>query len=140
MPKKRERLSGMETELLKLLWDEEPVSVSALTKCYNASRSDSPIKRGTVHVVLGRLEEKGWVKRREEGRGFLYVATVAREKGLAQLVGDFQKKLFGGSPLGLVQCLVKGQGLKRSEIDQMRAMLDRAEVALESEKEKGKTS
>ena len=43
--------------------------VAALEECYGKEVvlcSGSVLKRGTVYVVLGRLEEQGWLKSREE--------------------------------------------------------------------------
>ena len=83
--------------------------------------------------MLSRLEEKGWLTRRKEGRGFVYAPSVAEEQGLAELAGDFQKKVFGGSPLALVQCLVRNKELRLEEINELRRLLDDAEHQLNGE-------
>lgn len=131
MPRKRERLSPLETDVVREIWSSQPVSVANLTEALNSRRRDSPLKRGTVHVLLGRLEEKGWLTRKKEGRGYRYSVTVAEEIGQAELAAEFQAKVFHGSPSALVQCLIRDvRGLKQSEIDSIRNLLDEAERKL----------
>lgn len=132
-----ERLSPMEVDVMRELWSLEPVTVPVLLEALNDSRGDSPVQRGTLHVLLGRLEEKGWVLREKEGRGYLYRASVSEETGRTRLTTDFHDRVFGGSPLELVQTLVRGTRLKQSEIVALRNLLDEAEKNLNLTNKKG---
>ncbi len=127
--KPREKLSAAELDVLKAIWKLPEATVPALVDELNARRSGEPLTRGTIQVLLTRLEEKGWVDREKAGRAFLYAARVPEDEGLAELTADFREKVFDGSSLALVQCLVRG-GLAKSEVAELRRMLDEAERSL----------
>lgn len=56
-------LSGKESIVLDLLKEQEEMYGLELV-----TASDSRLKRGTVYVTLGRMEEKGYVESRQEER------------------------------------------------------------------------
>ena len=122
-----QRLSPTEVDVMRQLWTLAPVCVPDLLEALNGRRSGEPVQRGTLHVLLGRLEEKGWVQREKEGRGFLYRSTVSEDEGRLRLASEFNERVFDGSPTELVQTLVRGKGLNRSEIAGLRELLDQAE-------------
>ncbi len=129
--RKRKRLSPAETELMQHLWRLERATVTELRREVNAGRPD-PVSRNTVLVQLQRLEAKGWVRHEEAGRSHLYESTVPAEEGIAEITRDFRNKVFGGSALALVRCLVSGGGLTREEIAELKKLIH--------EEEKGKKS
>ncbi len=120
---------------MKALWELGEATVPILVHHLNLQREREPITRGTVQVLLNRIESKGWVERRKEGRAFVYVPVTSAEEGLAELTGAFQSKVFDGSALSLVQALVKSSPLKRDDIEELRTLLDEAESKLEKEGE-----
>ena len=131
--KERERLSALEIDVIREIWHQQPASVAELIQGLSARQGAEPLQRGTMHVLLSRLEEKGWLTRQRDGRGYRYSATISEQDGLGELTGQFQDKLFDGSPLALVQCLLReNQGLDQAEIDSLRDMLDKAENELHS--------
>ena len=132
--KKRQPLSDGETELIKAVWTLDEASVPALVDALNRRRKHDPITRGTVQVLLNRVEAKGWLKRRKEGRGFLYEAAISETEGLAELASQFRTKVFDGSALHLVQSLVNARDLKAEDLDDLRALLDEAAMKLRKEK------
>jgi PadR family transcriptional regulator, regulatory protein PadR len=56
------RLSPKETLILQLLEDDEMFGLQLV------ERSSGLLKRGTVYVTLGRMQEKGYVESRTEDR------------------------------------------------------------------------
>ena len=60
----------------------------------------------TVATLLSRLEKKGVVTHRKEGRQFVYRATVSRGDVRSSMVRGLTRTLFGGDPAALVQHLV----------------------------------
>lgn len=126
----RHALSDGETELMKAIWSLREASVPGLVTTLNERRPENPITRGTVQVLLNRVEAKGWLRRRKEGRGFLYEAAISESEGLGELASQFRSKVFDGSALNLVQSLVKAEDLGAEDIDELRALLDQAEGKL----------
>jgi predicted transcriptional regulator len=73
------------------------------------------------------MAEKGLVRREEEQRAHLYEAMVPKESTQRQLVGDLLQRAFGGSAQDLVMQALSAKRATRSEIDQIRRMLDKYE-------------
>lgn len=126
MKQKRKRLSQGEIEIMKQIWDLQPVTVTEVLNALNAKR-DEPFNRNTVLVQLRRLEEKGWLAHDEDGRTFLYRATLSREAAQTRLARDFHERVFNGSSASLVRCLVEADGLDEAEIAELRKIINEAE-------------
>ncbi len=62
-PEKLPRLSATESLILDLLRSGDMYGLELVTE------SEGALKRGTVYVTLGRMEEKGYVESRAEEKG-----------------------------------------------------------------------
>ena len=113
---------------MKAVWRTDPATVPAILDAVNAQRDGEALTRGTIHVLLTRLEEKGWLEREKDGRGFVYRGTVDEVAGLAEVAGEFRETVFDGSSLALVQCLARGGKIKPKEVASLRLLLDELEA------------
>lgn len=120
----RDKLSASEITVMKAVWRSAPATVPAILDAVNAQRDGEALTRGTIHVLLTRLEEKGWLEREKDGRGFVYRGTVDEETGMAEIAGEFRETVFDGSSLALVQCLARGGKIKPREAASLRQFLD----------------
>jgi predicted transcriptional regulator len=76
-------LGPLEAAVMDAVWAAgEPVAVRAVVDELNSKR-DEPLAYTTVMTVMGRLAKKGTLRRRKEGRGFLYEASAPDQAGLA---------------------------------------------------------
>lgn len=123
MNEQPERLSPGEQTLLDLIWRHQPVAVSALLDHVNASRP-RPITRNTLQTQLTRLEGKGWIRRDDEQPTRRYRACVSESQGRRRLLGEMRRRLFGGSSLSLVRCLVEDETLSDEEVAEIRRLID----------------
>lgn len=73
---------------------------------------------------LRTLEEKGYVRHREEGRAHRYLPTVDRATAGTTALRRMLDTVFGGSAELLLTNLVNDQKLTPSEIKQLRKLLD----------------
>jgi predicted transcriptional regulator len=108
---------------MELIWDKGEAGVAEITTALNRQR---PVARNTVRTLLERMEEKGWLTHRKEGRSHVYSATVPRDESLGQRVKDIVEKACGGSPEKLMMALMRYRGLSDEESDRIRKMLDEA--------------
>ncbi|MBX3743520.1 MAG: BlaI/MecI/CopY family transcriptional regulator [Akkermansiaceae bacterium] len=116
-------LSSAEQTLMDLIWLKQPVTVAELLLHVNAGR-ENPIMRNTLQTQLARLERKGWLAREGELGALRYRSNVAEEKGRRSLLLELKKRLFGGSTVSMVRCLVEESGITGKEIEELRAMLN----------------
>ena len=121
--KNKAPLSRAQREVMEVIWDLGEAGVLEVTQAINQQR---PIARNTVRTLMERMEEKGWLRHRSEGRSYIYSATVPREESLGQRVMDMVDKACGGNPEKLMMALMQYRGLSDEEASRIRAMLDDA--------------
>jgi predicted transcriptional regulator len=121
--KKRVRkISPANLEIMKIIWEKGPVTISDVVAAVNAKRKNR-VRRTTVQVQMNRLEEYGWLKHTEEGRTFVYSAVVEKQKTRKEILEDIKIRVFGGSRTELVKCLIEDADVKPEEIRELRELL-----------------
>lgn len=118
-------LTEIQREMMEIVWHREEVTVSEVREALSAHR---PLARNTVQTMLVRLEEKGWLKHREQGRTFVYSANRPRTVSLGAKVSQMVDRLFAGSPEEMVTALLEYRGLSADEAERIRAMIEAAET------------
>jgi predicted transcriptional regulator len=119
-------LTPAQQEIMEVIWDRGEVSASEVRRVLAQSRS---VARNTVRTLLERMEEKGWIQHREEGRTFLYAATQPRRATIGQKVREVVETVCGGSAEALVSALLDYRGLNADELDRIRQMLAQARAS-----------
>ena len=109
---------------MEIVWTRGEVSALDVARELSGSRS---VARNTVRTLLERMEGKGWLTHRVEGRTFLYSAARPRAQTIGQKVREVLETVCGGSPETLVTALLDSRGLKPDELDRIRQLLDRAQ-------------
>lgn len=121
---KRPALAKSELEVARIVWDLKSASVRQVLEALPADRG---LDFKTVQTYLRRLEAKGYLRTKIEGRTKIYTAKVRPQQVVHQVIDDMLRLLFGGESLPLIQHLVEERGLSDSEFEQLRNLLDQAE-------------
>jgi predicted transcriptional regulator len=119
-----ERLRAMspaETEILRLVWQLEEATVQRICEALPAKRK---IAYKTVQTLLRRLEEKGYLKHRLDGKAHVFFPAVKREQVVKRTVLDFLDRLFGGDPRPLMQFLAEDGQIDTADIEELRKLID----------------
>jgi predicted transcriptional regulator len=74
--------------------------------------------------LLNLMYEKRLVKRRAEGRAFIYQTCVSREKTLGQMIGDLCRRAFSNSASSLVEHMLDQTAPSREELRAIREAID----------------
>jgi len=122
MAKKSPAMSPAETEILRLVWQLEPVSVQAICDAIGRER---PANYATVQTLLRRLEKKGYVHHEVEGKAHLFSAAINRDDVVKRTVGDFVERLFGGDPLPLMLHLADQTDLNSTDIERLKNLINK---------------
>lgn len=120
----RPGLSRAEMEIARIVWELRDASVRQVFEALPAGRD---IDFTTVQTYLRRLEEKGYLNARLEGRSRVYSPKVRPQTVIRETVGEMVDLLFGGDSLPLVKHLVEERNFSPDDIDQLRRLLDRLE-------------
>jgi BlaI family penicillinase repressor len=122
-PKKRsKKLSPANLEIMKIVWEKGEVTVNDVFEAINAKRKDK-LRRTTIQVQMGRLEDYGWLTHRKEGRTYCYSAVDEKQKIRRDILNDIKNRVFGGSHAELVKCLFEDEKISPEEIKELRALL-----------------
>jgi BlaI family transcriptional regulator, penicillinase repressor len=110
-----------ELEILKVLWEYGPSSVTDVHKQIKPSDGKQPAPN-TVQTLLRIMETKGLVTHQLEGRSFIYQPMYSREESAAR----FLDRVFDGAASQLVQSLLKAEKISPEELEQMRSLINDA--------------
>ena len=126
-------LSAAQREIMEIVWSRGEVSASGVRTILAVKRD---VSRNTARTLLERMEQKGWLTHREEGRTFLYSATHPRPIAIGQEVLSLVNRVCGGSPEVLMSALLDHRGLSTGELSRIRSMLEKVKADQPSEKGK----
>ncbi len=117
------QLSNYEWKIMNLIWEEEPRTITQLTK---ALTDETGWSKHTVITYLKRLEAKGAVRYEEGERAKLFFADISRKEAQLQEIDSFLNKAFSGSLGLMVKTMIKDEKLSEEEIEELEDMLKRA--------------
>lgn len=118
-----------ELEILKLLWEQGPLTVREVLDHLNES---GPARAYTsVMSLLNVMADKGFLHREPEGRAFRYSPAAGRQSTLGRLVGDLWQRAFSGSSSALVAHLLEEANPSPEELAAIRKTLEKYEGAAE---------
>ena len=115
-------LPDAELEVMQALWalDRYPAHTADI-----AQKLSRDWKAPTLLKLLSRLEERGFVKGRKEGRANVYTPRVRREDYLAAESRSFLNRLHGGSLSSLVAALAPETRLTEEDVKALQALLNK---------------
>jgi BlaI family penicillinase repressor len=109
-------LTDLENEVMRVVWTQGPCSVEAV---YDVVSENRDLKETTVRTLLRRLEQKGYLGHKSEGRAYLYTATEAPRSLAARAVRQIIDRFCQGSVEELVSGMVESKALSRDELDRL---------------------
>lgn len=101
-----------------ILWENEPVSASALAKL---CQDQLGWKRTTTYTVIKRLGERGVLKN-EDGT---VTALISKDQAQASEIDELVEKKFEGSLPTFIAAFTKRQDLSNTDLDELQRMIDR---------------
>ncbi len=120
------KLTPAEFEIMDAVWKAGELTVTEILHEINAA-NNRELKRSTIQVQVGRLEEKGWLIHRREGNKFIFQSTIPRNEASAAIVLDIGERIFGGSCVELVKAFFRRSAVSPEEIKQLRELIDKYE-------------
>ena len=107
-------LTPQELEIMKVVWERKRATVRDV---YEALLQDRKIAYTTVLTMMNVLERKGHLRKKAEGRSFVYQPTRSQKQVMRKMVRDFVERVFGGSAEPLLVHLIEDQHLSTKELD-----------------------
>ena len=116
-------LSPSEWRVMEVLWTR-PRTLMELVRELAQSAGWA---KSTVTTMVRRMEEKGLVAYDQEGRTKVFRPAVAREDVVAAETESLLQRAYHGSVGLLVNALAKRESLSKADIEELYAVLRKAE-------------
>ncbi len=114
-------LSDLQLDLMRVLWRAGDLSVAEVTEAL----ADRDLAHTTVATLLTRLEKRGAVAARRDGRMLVYTACVSEAQVRRNMVSSLIAQVFRGDPKALLAHLVSEREVAQGDLEQVRALLQR---------------
>jgi BlaI family transcriptional regulator, penicillinase repressor len=124
MPKPEKNLSPLENEILRGIWEREECTAEEIRRFLTPDRR---LTDSTVRTVLRRMEEKGFLAHRLDGRRYLYRTVDSPESMAARAVGKVIQNFFAGSVDQFLLGLVSHRMVSREQLDRLKERIAEAE-------------
>jgi predicted transcriptional regulator len=113
------RLGDLQVAILRVLWDEGEATVTRVTETL-AGKRRAPT---TIATMLTKMERRGLVRHRVDGRQFVFRARVSEAEVQRTMVADLTQRLFEGNVSALVSHLLDSKEIDREELVRLRARI-----------------
>lgn len=109
--KKSKYPTGLELEILKVLWNESPLQVREVREAMATTGRE--LAHTSLITTLNVMHEKGFVgrTRAETGRGYAFSPKISLSDVSQGMVGDLVDRVFGGSASALMLSLLESEQL-----------------------------
>lgn len=115
------QLTPLQTALMRVLWERGETTASEAHAALTPERRLAPT---TVATLLRRLEKRGLVTHRTEGRQFVYRAVVGEEEAREAMVDELAARLFDGDAARLVHHLLARHDIRPGELARVQELID----------------
>ena len=116
-------LSASEWRVMEVLWTG-PRTLMELVRELGASAGWA---KSTVTTMVRRMEEKGLISYEQSGRAKVFRPAVTREAVAAAETDSLLRRAYHGSVGLLVNAMAERESLTQADIDELYAVLRRAE-------------
>lgn len=113
-------LGDLQHAIMRVLWAEGEATVARVQEALEGDR-DRAIT--TIATMLVKMEKKGIVAHRAEGRQFVYRALISETEVQRSMVGELTEMLFGGDVTALVSHLLTEQEIDDTELARLKALI-----------------
>ena len=120
MRKRKETLTDLELEIMKIVWDFNQATVRDV---YEQLRARRQVAYTTVMTTMRILERKGHLKVSRADRAYVYRPARPRQRVLAEMVQEFVDRVFGGAAEPLIQHLVRDRHLSEEDLREIAKQL-----------------
>jgi predicted transcriptional regulator len=113
-------LGDLQLAIMRVLWAHGEATVAEVQEALEDERG---LALTTIATMLMKMEKKGVVDHRTDGRKFVYRPTVTEKQVRRSMVSDLTSQLFRGDVTALVNHLLSEHEIEPGELAQLRAMI-----------------
>lgn len=124
-------LGDLQLAIMRILWAQGEGTVAEVHEALEPERG---LALTTIATMLTKMEKKGVVDHRAEGRKFIFRPRVSEGQVRRSMVADLTSQLFRGDVTALVNHLLSEHDIDAQELAQLREMIASASRGREEER------
>ena len=113
------RLTALQLAVMQVLWSRDEASVTDVQSAMMGRR----LALTTVATMLVRLEQRGLVSHRAEGRQYIYRSRVSPAEVRETVTRELLRDLFDGDVAAFVSQLLDARKLTREEVSDLQRLV-----------------
>ncbi|MEK6700889.1 MAG: BlaI/MecI/CopY family transcriptional regulator [Planctomycetota bacterium] len=122
MAKKPVELGEAELAVMRVLWDDGPLTVrDVMKRLHDRGRM---VAYTTVLTFLTRLEQKNVVASDKRDTAYVYRARISRQSVSASRIRSLVDQLYDGAAAPMLLQLIENEKFSPGEIAQLRKLID----------------
>lgn len=119
------KLPPRERQIVDVLFEAGPLTAGEV-----GDHLPDQLSGSAIRAMLKRLEDKGFVKREDSDRGYLYSPAVSEAAASKSALSEIVRVFFNGSAAGAASALLgMSDKLNTDELDELEAMIAKARSA-----------
>ena len=122
-------LTELQLDIMRVLWRAGEATVADV---HRAIQKERGLALPTVATLLSRLEKKGAVRHRTEGRQFVYSAVLTESSVRRSFVAQITDSLFGGDVPALVHQLLSTRSVRAQDLEDVKLLIAQKEKDLKA--------
>jgi BlaI family transcriptional regulator, penicillinase repressor len=122
----RRPLTELQQAILDRLWSDGPATAEQIREALLPAHR---LKDSSVRTLLRRLEVRGYVSHRLDGKTFIYQATMAPKRVAAHSVRQIIDRFWSGSVEQFLTGMVDEKVLTPTEIARLARKISRAKAS-----------
>ena len=125
MPKQL-ALTDLQLDIMRALWAAGEATVAEVHHALKARR----LAQATVATLLSRLEKKGAIAHRTEGRQFIYRAVLKKAEVRKSMIAKVRDALFPEDVPALISQLISEGDISRDDLEHVKTLIAKKEEEL----------
>lgn len=126
---KPDQISELQHSILQILWEREEATVVQVQEDLGAQGRELALT--TVATLLSRLQRRGLVDHRSQGRQYVYRSAVSQKDVRRSMVQDLADRIFGGEVSAVVGHLLGGDDIDSEELARVKELVLQKEREME---------
>lgn len=122
-------LTELQLGILQVIWDRGEATTQQI---HHVLEADRGLALTTVATLLSRLEKRGALSHRKEGRHYVYRPLVTRCEVRRSKVRELTESLFDGDPAALIHHLVRSGETDPGDLERIWALIEDAQARSDS--------
>lgn len=127
MADNKPRLADLQLAIMHVLWDQGEATIAEVR---DALAEDRPLAYTTIGTMLTKMEAKGHVTHRVDGRVNIYQPLIPRETVSRSMISDLASRLSRGDVTELVCHLLDECDVSREELSRLKKLIKQKEQEL----------